>query len=215
MESLNWLLMVLQTNFYLICWLLIHIYVNRYGPIPQARIFTNLNSWFYSAVSLGMLGLILIPSHEDLAKRVYHYSKFYEYVDVLGVRAGGGEIDLHFAVHHLTTPYLTFVRVLNHSYGWRTFGALNAAHHFLLYAFFAGYNRLRPVLLATGAVQLIVGIVREIQILELKKQHQEQPWPNIVSLGLLSTYLVLWGRDLLLKETENVQTFTAGKKAYR
>ncbi|KAI9163681.1 hypothetical protein HJFPF1_05303 [Paramyrothecium foliicola] len=202
MELIDWLGMFLQTNLYLSCWLMIRLYVSRHGPHSQARRLNKVNNWFYSAASLILFCIIITTSQEQLARKLYHYSKFYEYIDVFGVQAGGGFIDLHFGFHHLTTPYLTFVRVLNHGDGWKFFAALNSFHHFLMYAFFGGFSRLRSVLLVTGFLQLVIGIAQEWRVIHWKAGRGEEIWPNVVSSCLLGTYLVLWVRDLALRHRE-------------
>lgn len=189
--------MFLQTATFVSVWAAIHRHVTRHGPITVARKVVLVNSWFYSLASAALLALMFIPRYQDTARKLYHASKFYEYVDILGVRAGGGDIDLHFAVHHLTTPYLTYVRVLHYSHGWRVVAALNAFHHVLMYAYFGGAGFLRPALPVTGTIQLLVGLGGEAWIWWHKKIDGEQPlWPHEFVLGLLTLYLVLWIRDL-------------------
>lgn len=199
MEPSSCVLMLLQTSAFIGTWTLVHRFVAKHGPISQVRAWVKFNSWFYAALSAIMFGLILIPSYESTARTLYHYSKFYEYVDILGVRAIGGVIDLHFGFHHLTTPYLTFIRVINHSEGWWLFAALNTFHHALMYAYFGGAGRLRPLLLVTCGIQYLVGIVSEALIVLQKQQRDEVIWPNIFTLCLLSIYSVLWVRDLRLQ----------------
>lgn len=189
--------MIVQTAAFATAWLALHRYVTTHGPIPSARRLIFLNSWIYSAASLILLILICLPQHEDLARYLYHASKFYEYVDILGVRASGGDIDLHFGVHHLTTPYVTYVRVLHHSDGWWIVGALNALHHAFMYAYFGGAQSLRAVLPVTGTAQLVVGLVGESWVLWRKRENGEMPqWPHVFVLVLLTVYFVLWVRDL-------------------
>lgn len=204
-----YLLMVLQSAAFVALWAALHRHVSWHGPISHARTFTGLNSRLYSAASLALTTLILSPSHDSLARGLFHASKFYEYVDVLSVRAAGGEIDLHFGFHHLTTPWLTFVRVVRHSDGeWRTFAALNAFHHVLMYAYYGGAGILRPVLLVTGTVQLVAGMAAETwSIWNRLGSGEGLLWPNAFGLGLLSTYLVLHVRDLRIKaRTQRMHT---------
>jgi hypothetical protein len=68
-----------------------------------------------------------------LPRLVYHYSKFYEYLDIFLVILQGKSnmIGLHFAFHHLTTPWYTTMRVARHFRGWQVFAWLNAFHHAL------------------------------------------------------------------------------------
>lgn len=174
-------------------------HASRHGPITQARAFTKANSWLYAAASFGLL-LLTISPYESTARWAFHYSKVYEYVDVLGVRAGGGVIDLHFAIHHLTTPYLTLVRVLWYPAGWRVIGVMNTFHHVLMYAYFGGATYLRPALSVTGTAQLIVGGAGEIWFISQQTlDGHDMPWPHYIGLGVLCTYLVLWIRDSRLK----------------
>lgn len=205
--------MFLQTAAFVFVWAVVHNRVARHGPIAAARKVVLLNSWFYSLASTVLLALILNPEHEETARKLYHASKFYEYIDILGVRASGGAIDLHFAVHHLTTPYLTYVRVLHHSQGWRVVAALNAFHHVLMYAYFGGVGFLRPVLPVTGTIQLLVGLGGEAWVLWKKRVGGDQLlWPHEFVLCLLSIYLVLWVRDLREKARLQSET-TKGKSS--
>lgn len=193
-------LMLLQTTIFVAAWVVLKRYVSKNGPISQARTFTKINSWFYSVASFGLMVLALSPSRDTEARRLYHLSKFYEYVDILGVLAGGGAIDLHFGFHHLTTPYFTFFRVLEHGQGWQIFGAANTFHHVLMYAYFGGASFLRPLLDTTGFVQLLAGIATDLWIVYRDiGSSEELVWPNLFGAGLLSTYLVLWFRDLKIR----------------
>jgi hypothetical protein len=75
-----------------------------------------------------------LRSHSCAAPRhLYHYSKFYEYLDVLLLilQGAGDRLGLHFAFHHLTTPWYTTFRVLRDYAGWGLFAGLNASHHLL------------------------------------------------------------------------------------
>ncbi|KAJ6437860.1 NADPH2:quinone reductase [Purpureocillium lavendulum] len=191
------ILMILQTLVFVAAWVVVDRYVKTRGPIALVRSITLLNSRFYALASAALLAMMLRPAYQDTARLLFHASKFYEYIDVLGVRAAGGEIGLHFAIHHLTTPYLTYFRVLSNHEGWQIVAGLNAFHHVLMYAYFGGAAGLRPALPVTGTLQLAVGIVGELWILTRKTMHHEAPlWPNVLTLGLLGTYLVFWLRDL-------------------
>lgn len=197
-------LVLSQSAVFITIWLALSHYVSVHGPIRGARTVTTFNSWFYAVVSFIMFLLVLSPSHDALARRLYHYSKFYEYVDILNVLASGGAIDLHFGVHHLTTMYYTYSRVLQHSEGWRVFAALNCAHHALMYPFFGGATWTRPILPWTGAVQLVVGIGMEVLVVQGKweRDMDEVVWPNYMGGGILSVYFVLFLRDLELRRRE-------------
>lgn len=193
-------LMLLQTAFFILVWFSLHRHVQTNGPIRGASQVTKINSILYAIASLALLVLITSPSHEPVAQQLYHASKFYEYVDILNVRASGGNIDLHFGFHHLTTCYLTFMRVIHNSYGWKPFAALNTFHHALMYAYFGGVQFPRPVLPWTGAIQLVVGAAVEIWIIKDKLEAgQGLIWPNAASGCLLTAYLILSTRELLMR----------------
>jgi hypothetical protein len=191
-----------STAVFISSWFAIDRYVARNGPIPHARTLCGVNSGLYSSGSLILLLLILTPPWEEQARFLYHISKFYEYFDVLLVRASGGIIDLHFGLHHLTTPYLTYFRVIQDSQGWRWVAALNAFHHTILYAFFAGWSAARPVLPVTGVFQLVVGISGEAWILMAKRGEGKANGANVFTLGMLCIYFVLFTRDLIFKRPE-------------
>ena len=205
-------LMLLQTFLFVIAWHRLHCYVRAYGPIRGADLVTRINSRVYSAASLCLLILILSPRHEVLAQRLYHGSKFYEYIDIFNVRASGGRIDLHFGFHHLTTCYLTFIRVVHNGQGWKPFAASNALHHAIMYAYFGGLQLPRPILPWTGALQLIVGIGADIWVAR-DKMAEGNAWPlaNLFSGCLLTIYLVLSTRENLLRAGQG-KAKTSGRR---
>jgi len=200
MDSSYTYLMFLQTAIFVIAWVSVKHHVAKNGPIRQARTVTKINSWVYAAAAFGLMVITLLPSYDAVGRQLYHYSKFYEYIDILAVLASGGAIDLHFGFHHLTTPYFTFFRVLQHSDGWQVFGAANAFHHMLMYAYFGGASFLRPLLDTTGSIQLLAGITTDLWIAYRKMGSGGEPiWPNLFGAGLLTAYLVLWFRDLRIR----------------
>ncbi|GAB1311341.1 hypothetical protein MFIFM68171_01551 [Madurella fahalii] len=194
--------MVLQSLVYLSLWLTTTLLVRRRGPSRSvAPTFSKYNNRAYSLASFLLLLLLLSPSprHDAPARTLYHLSKFYEYVDVLSVAAAGDAVDLHFAVHHLTTPWLTFVRVLPGCEGWRWFGAANAAHHALMYAYFGGWQAVRDVLLWTGQAQLWIGMAADAWAVRARLasgEGVEEVWRFLVSGGLLGLYSVLSAREM-------------------
>jgi hypothetical protein len=193
-------IMIIQSIVFISIWVSFHFYVSYRGPIRGASTVTKFNSLFYSAASFLLLVLILSPTHDNIARQMYHASKFYEYIDIINVRASGGSIDLHFGFHHLTTPYLTFFRVLHHSEGWQIFAALNAFHHFLMYAYFGSVGMVRPVLPWTGTLQLVVGILVEMWMIREKSiGSMRDATPNWIAGGILVTYLILNTRDLIIR----------------
>ncbi|KAM5341752.1 hypothetical protein ACJ41O_014783 [Fusarium nematophilum] len=203
MVPLDLTLTLLSTAIFLASWQIIRLHVAAHGPINQARIITKINSWFYSAASLAFILLLTFPSLDHQARHVFHLSKLYEYIDVLGVCATGREIDLHFGFHHLTTPYLTLVRVIWYSEGWRIGAALNTFHHVLMYAYFGGASFLGPALYVTGVVQLVVGLAGEARILS-RRDGEGQVWPHVTGFGLMGAYLCLWTLSVLPKREQGV-----------
>lgn len=226
--------------------LLLHHYIRTHGPIPSASTAIKLNSRLYAIISLYLLLSIALPAsltpsslpkllsngqNDSYQRTAYHLSKLYEHVDIFNVLAAGGAVDLHFAFHHLTTPYLTLFRVvpdLPSTRGWSVFVALNCAHHVLMYAYFGGVaaSWTRPVLPWTGVLQLVVGIWVEVGLLreELGQGRQggeggwvgllgEERWRNGFAAGLLGCYLVLFLRDLRVKAKE--KEVEAGRRRSR
>lgn len=200
--------MAAQSLLYLSLWLATSLAVRRRGPSTAvAPAFTRYNSRLYSLASLLLLVLVLspCPQHDAPARALVHLSKLYEYVDVLGVvAAGGGPIDPHFAFHHLTTPWLTFVRVLPGCDGWRWFAAANAGHHALMYAYFGGWAGVRDVLLWTGQAQLGIGMAADGWAVWQRLASGDGVggvWRFLVSGGLLGSYWVLSARETRARAT--------------
>jgi hypothetical protein len=212
--------MALQSVVYICFWLTTALVVRRRGSSTTVvPIFIKYHNRFYSFLSLLLLLLILspYPQHDALAQNLYHLSKFYEYVDILSVTAVGGAVDLHFGFHHLTTPWLTFVRVLPPDCdGWRWFGAANAAHHVLIYAYFGGWHGVRNVLLWTGQAQLGIGMLADgwaVWKRLAEGQGVQDVWMYLVSGGLLGAYWVLHSREMRARAREEGRKETKGKKA--
>ncbi len=215
--------MALQSLLYLTLWQTTTHLVQRHGPSTTiAPLFTKLNSRLYSLLSLLLFLLIILsPSqHDSLARTLFHLSKFYEYIDLLGVAAAGSTIDLHFGFHHLTTPWLTFVRVLSAEgcEGWRWFGAANTAHHGLMYAYFGGWQApwVREVLLWTGQVQLGIGMVADGWVVGKKLGDGGgigEVWRFLVSGALLGVYWVLQRREMRLRAEDVGKKQVKGKAA--
>lgn len=101
--------------------LLIQRHVGANGRIPIARAILIANSYLYAAASLWFCSVIIsslmVAPHKEVGppgwldsdealRNVYHFSKLYEYLDIWLVLANGGDVGLHFAIHHLTVRYL-------------------------------------------------------------------------------------------------------------
>ncbi|KAK9242301.1 hypothetical protein V1506DRAFT_547951 [Lipomyces tetrasporus] len=196
---------------------LLHRHIQSHAAFPIAPVLIKFNSRFYAAISLWFFLTILVSRMtssqsvgiryvnwllptETSRRYAYHLSKFYEYLDIFLVLANGGQVGLHFAFHHLTTPILTYVRVLQHYEGWEIFAALNALHHALMYAYFAGVSAFRPLLRWTGMLQLVIGILVEIRIICARLAVGGIVWPNIVAGVLLVCYMVLFIRDMMIED---------------
>ncbi|KAK9433327.1 hypothetical protein V1505DRAFT_362358 [Lipomyces doorenjongii] len=191
--------------------------VLSHGPLPISSTFIKFNNRFYGAVSLWFLFTILLsrmtmpysgntliwllPTDAD-RRYAYHLSKFYEYIDILLVLANGGQVALHFGFHHLTTPVLTYVRVLKHHKGWELFATLNALHHVLMYWYFGGIAAFRPILRWTGTLQLVMGILTEIRMISVKLADGEVVWPNMIAGLLLACYMILFVREIKMEEAQ-------------
>lgn len=199
--------MAIQTAIFILTWTAIHRHVSLHGPFPLAARINRIHNRLYSTLNILLVLLILLSregtSHDLLARRIYHLSKFYEYTDVLAVRASGGIINLHFAIHHLTTPYLTLVRVLHNSEGWKIGAAFNVFHHVIMYAYFGGVSTLRGLLPWTGTAQLVGGLLVEVMVVREKMERKSgRVWPNFVAGGLGCVYFCLWVRELVQMRDE-------------
>ncbi|KAF2098393.1 hypothetical protein NA57DRAFT_77185 [Rhizodiscina lignyota] len=210
-----------STIIFVIIALSIGSYVRTNGQFQYAPTLSKFNSRFYGFVSLFLLlsSLLSLPglvdkfpycasrwldlSHSlgfqdvsDFARYAYHFSKFYEYLDIFNVLASGGSINFHFGFHHLTTPYFTLVRVVPASPasdGWQLFAALNTFHHILLCTYFGGGTFIRDVLPWTGYGQLLLGIAGEFWC-GWKNWNNEEAWRNAFAGGILVCYLVQYRR---------------------
>ncbi len=197
-------LLVAQTLLFLGAWAVLDRRVKKHGPIPGMQRVTLIHNRIYALLSLIILVFIASPAHEQTARYLFHASKFYEYLDILSVCAKGATINLHFGFHHLSTPYFTFFRVLQHSQGWQLIAAMNALHHVLMYAYFGGAGFIRPLLDVTGSAQLIGGLGGDLWILGRKMQAgNDAIWPNLFGIGLFSIYLVLWVREIRTRDREH------------
>lgn len=196
MNALYLCLMTAQSLAIIKLWTLLDRHVAEHGPFPTVRRYIRLNSVIYSVASLILMLLILLSPHEDLPRHLYHASKFWEYVDILSDCAIGRTMDFHLGFYRLTIPWFTFFRVLQHHEGWWVFGAANAGHLVLTYAYLGGVKELRYVLDDTAFLQLILGIGVDGWLVIRKSSRNEAPvWPNVLGAALLGTYLILWMRE--------------------
>jgi hypothetical protein len=94
------------------------------------------------------------------------------------------------------TPYLTYARTILHPTGWKVFAFLNTLHHGFMYAYFGGASLFSEVLPVTGCLQLAVGIAVELYVIWSGCAVDEALWANLLTVGLLSGYAVLFWGDL-------------------
>ncbi len=198
---------ILTTGPFVFFWSTLRRYISRNGAFGFARPFTRLNNQLYALFSLGLGCLILNDvfhfqndvagldlNTSDLAY-IYHLSKFYEYLDVFNLVAAGTEIGPHMAFHHITTPFLTYFRILNAS-DWQLFAFLNCLHHFLLYSYLAGVSALRPILPLTGWLQLGGGIGLDIYYCVTHGRDAPESTNRAISIMILTRYAMLFYEEL-------------------
>jgi hypothetical protein len=205
---------VTSTATYVLVWKLIHVRVKQYGPVKYANIVLHRHSCVQVIVSFALLLLILLSlaplnvhsttvlqiiqaNDAFLPRYSLHCSRFFEYLDIIFFVASGNTPDAHFVFHHLTTPYLTYFRVMNDYELWQVFTGLNGVHHVLMHLFFAGVTCTQAVLPWTRYIQLIVGIACDLYIGRTRMMVGDKACTGYaVSAALLSCYLVLLTREL-------------------
>ncbi|KDQ49508.1 hypothetical protein JAAARDRAFT_42824 [Jaapia argillacea MUCL 33604] len=190
----------------------IHSHVKQNGPVPLARRLMRLSNVFYSIFSL-VFCIAIVSSlwrhvggnnttiswfqvGDDTLRFAFHLSKLYEYLDIFFVLGSGSPVSIHFAFHHLTTPYLTYARTIRSPAYWQPFVILNTFHHSLMYAYFGGLSKFSRLLPYTGYLQLIVGILVEVASIFVHWDGPDAVWPNVFAASLFSCYAVLFAGDL-------------------
>jgi hypothetical protein len=130
---------LVSTISFISIWALMQHHVQAESRVASiASKLITYNNTVQPFLSITLLTLILLsittqPALSGPARLAYHYSKFYEYSDILLIAAQGKHdmISLHFGFHHFTTPWYTTMRVVRYSAGWEVFAGLNALHHTL------------------------------------------------------------------------------------
>ena len=195
---------ILVTGPFVFLWSTFRGYISRNGPFSFARPFTRFNNQLYGPFSLVLAYFILNDVfHFQKFERattanlayVYHLSKFYEYIDVFNLLASGTEIGPHMAFHHITTPFLTYFRVLNAS-DWQLFAFLNCFHHFWMYSYFGGFSSFRPILPFTGWLQLGAGIALDVYYCATQGREAPETTNRAISIMLLTRYAMLFYEEL-------------------
>jgi len=205
-------------------WAFIHYRVKRSGPFNLGKPFLQFLNGSEVVLAIYLLASIILATPalsaplssrsaifasisdrlqaDDgfISRYSYHLSKFYEYFDIFFFVADGGEVGLHFGFHHLTTPYLTYFRYLNGHYGWQLFAALNAFHHSLMYAFFAGVQSVHGYLPYTRYIQLVAGVAWDAW-LTMYMDDGDSRVSRAVSIFLLTCYLYLLTREIRMRRT--------------
>lgn len=212
---------IVSTVTYVSVWQTIQLRVKQHGTFKHASAVIHVYSYVQVVVSsilltLTLLSLVSPPQHAPstttfttilhavhkddsfLPRYCLHLSRIFEYLDMVFFVAAGNTPDLHFAFHHLTTPYLTYFRTLHDYEGWQVFAALNGFHHVLMHLFFAGVTGwTRPVLPWTRYIQLIMGIGWDVWIVRGKLGKGEGGVRGYgVEAVLLSCYFVLLTREI-------------------
>ena len=108
-----------STVIFVYCALAVQKHVRIHGRSPLASRVIKVNSYLYSVASLCFCLAIILSSDpapeslklwddgraDEVQRQLYHFSKFYEYLDIILVLASGGSVGLHFAFHHLTVSH--------------------------------------------------------------------------------------------------------------
>ena len=195
--------------------------VRRRGTFPLAKTIFKIHANIYAWVSFSLVLTSAIPEKhwptfilralEKLglpadAELLYHYSKFYEHIDVILVTLMGREMDWHWGFHHPTTPYWTYARCILHPDGgsWRLFAALNALHHWIMYGRFAGHDFGSSYMGYTGTTQLSVGALMEMLrgIVEYRSNFDAGFWKfHAFAGGLLFSYLSFFMRMVFARDS--------------
>jgi hypothetical protein len=157
-------------NLVVLCFLIclafsLHSYVKRRGSGFQvARVLHRTNNRIYALFSSALaISLMLFPSQSGRLGKIYHLSKFYEAIDIYLFLLSGYIPNLHFAVHHATTPIITLFSVLERPRKWWIWPTIaNLIHHTVMYTAFGGCKSFQRYLVYTGSVQLAIGLISSI-----------------------------------------------------
>ena len=143
-------------------------------------------------VQRGMQGLLIY---------INYLSKWWEGLDIVLVSLGAAmPISWQFLLHHATTPLFVAVVAASGSPAVWPIGLLNAFHHVGMYWMFAGATSVRPVVIVTGTLQLVVGLVSAAVAVHLRAAGtpcQGTAAAEQMALGLMLVYLVFWLNDIL------------------
>ncbi|KIW08565.1 uncharacterized protein PV09_00530 [Verruconis gallopava] len=208
----------LSTLLFVLAWGGLRLWVANHGRIPGSDKVLHAHSWVQVAVSLALFTTTLLSAvqHDGLPtalaqtlhaqdaflpRYAVHLSRVFEYLDMLFFVAAGHAPDLHFAFHHLTTPYLTWFRALRDFDGWRLFVGLNTFHHVLMHLFFAGVTSTRALLPWTRYVQLVAGVACDVWIAWGKARAGGRVAGYLVSAALLTSYFVLLTREIVMRRS--------------
>jgi len=146
----------------------------------------------------------------DLLFYINYLSKLWEVVDLWLVALMRSPIYLPFRVHHWTTIIVAWVSAKYNLSGKLPIIFLNTFHHIFMYAYFGG-NRFTTytqffalckfILLITGTIQLLVGILHESLIIYWRlngKLCNGTLEAEIFCLVMYWVYFYFWGNDLYL-----------------
>jgi hypothetical protein len=184
-----------------LCLVLVGVGVNsfmksrsRHG-FALAKSAHRLNNKLYAIFS-ALLGISLLfllhPESQRKLGYIYHFSKFYESLDIYLFLLSGYIPNAHFAIHHAMTPLITADSVISRAgTEWRWPAITNTLHHFFMYSFFGGRSEFRLVLPITGTVQLLVGIWKAGTIAAPTSGEK-----GSIALGLYLVYAMLYAKEL-------------------
>ena len=192
------------------------------GKSPRiGKKLAQLNNCGYACASLLFVpwaGAVLLPElmhgeswstslpergQVDLIFGVYFYSKAWEFLDIILVSLMGIQPNLHFIVHHTTTPCLAWLVWTYRSASGAVFLLANVLMHIFLYAYFGGAksNFVFQCTRICGHVQLVIGILGSTLALRQKLAQGSSFLDGATAaeaclLFLYLTYLALLRKEL-------------------
>lgn len=152
------------------------------------------------ALSIDKILTADLPPMMSLFLTVYYYSKMWEAVDIVMVTLQGFPINLHFRVHHNTTPLLAWALLRYPSVSGVVFMILNTCMHFFVYLYFGGFNGSMMFFITRffGHIQLLGGmLVSGCTILAAEdRMSAEVIVGSLLPLVLYITYFALFQLEI-------------------
>jgi hypothetical protein len=154
------------------------------------------------------------PSSMIHLLQIYYFSKIWEATDIFLVALQGFPINLHFRVHHNTTPILAWALLKYPTVGGVVFMILNTFMHLLIYLYFGGCNGSFMFYMTRifGHVQLIGGIIVTAWAVYVAREQLDMKVMvgSLLPLVLYVTYFALFQLEIY---DENKAKFKATKKS--